>query len=576
VRKLLAMTLLISAAAAFGQTPMPVQTIPIQAARQAFEKVPAADRGLACDDPARASRTELDTYCSLLANLLDPKSATVYFALYATQDESLLSSFLSSLADSNLGTHLGSIVSSPGTTNVAERSGYSSVLGLALESGAVTQSSSGNTLTLQANALSIYRLLDNQYVFQYCPGGGMDCQGGAWASFLNRVSGSAALTLSSASTQSVTGSASGGSGSGSAAGSQAPPSATALIQNSASQLTGFTVHFQIWNKLDLRSKEYIAAWKKAIGGKAVTTAAAAAVAKTNAFSWFNLQPKPPATTTADLDWLLRSTVSVRQAIQLGSDDSVVSNTIAQQWIVLIAAHKDDPNFSLSSIQQFLQTANLYLAARDAAVAEARQQSGSGLSFEYDYSRPLNQPRTSVLRLAYTLHPSVIASDTAGTGKLPDGTGAEHGSQQKGPRPSVNDTAITFNAAAEFYDSPPEGTSAFRDLQGAVQLDHHFGSTIGTLAGYYQYQKTPAAIVIGQSNLAPDTNITLPGAAATLLVPKGNIVVAQAKLTFSLKNGATVPVAFTWANRTELIKASEVRGHVGIDFDWSSLFASKSK
>jgi hypothetical protein len=145
-----------------------------------------------CDDPARAAHPQLDTYCSLVANLLDPKLTSVYFALFATQDESLLSSFLSSVADSNLGTHLGSIVSSPGTTNVAERSGYSSVLALSLQSGAVTQSVSGNTLTLQANSLSLYRLLANQYVFQYCPGGGMDCQG-AWASFLNRISGSGVL-----------------------------------------------------------------------------------------------------------------------------------------------------------------------------------------------------------------------------------------------------------------------------------------------------------------------------------------------------------------------------------------------
>jgi hypothetical protein len=454
---------------------------------------------------------------------------------------------------------------------VAERSGYSSVLGLALEAGAVTQSSSGNTLTLQANSLSLYRFLANQYVFQYCPGGGMECQG-AWASFLNRVSGSAALTLSSASTQSVTGSVSGGAGS--TTGSQTQSSATALIQNSASQLTGFTVHFQLWNSLDLRSKEYISAWKKAIGGSAVTDAAKTAEQMTKPFSWFDV------TAAADRDWLLRSIVPVRQKIESGAGDSDVSDTITQQWSDLIMADKDRPNFSVSSLQQYLQTANLYLAARDAAVATARQQAGSGLSLEYGYSRPINQPRISTLRFAYTLHPSLIASDAAGSGKSSAGgsTHAVPGSPAKpgSKAPSVNDTAITLNAAAEFYDNPPAGTSTVRDLQGAVQLDHHFGSTIGTLAGYYQYQKAPAAIQIGQGNLAPNTNIVLPSGAATLLAPKGNIVVAQAKLTFSLKNGASVPVGVTWSNRTELIKASEVRGHVGIDFDWSSLFISKNK
>jgi len=548
MRKLIPITLAVCAAAAFGQTPLPVRTIAIGAARQAFTRVPPADRGMACTDPARATHHELDDYCTLLANLLDPKAATVSFAIYATQDESLLSQFLSSIADSNLATHLGSMISSPGTTNVAERTGYSSVVGLALEAGAVTQSSSGNTLTLQANSLSLYRFLANQYVFQYCPGGGMECQG-AWASFLNRISGSAMLTLSSVSTQAVTGAVSGGSGSvsGSTTGAQTPPSATALIQNSASRLTGFTVHAQLWNSLDLRSKEYIAAWKKAVGGSAVTAAAKTAEELTKPFSWFDV------TTAADRNWLLNSIVPVRQKIESNASDSEVSDTIANEWDALIAVDKDKPNFSVSSLQQYLQTANLYLAARDAAVAAARQQVGSGLSLEYAYSRPVNQPRISTLRLAFTWHPGLIASDASATAKPPAGASTPAAkASPKGPTPSVNDTAITFNAAAEFYDNPPTGTSNVRDVQGALQLDHHFGSTIGTLAGYYQYQKTAAAIQIAQGNLAPGTNIVLPSGAATLLAPKGNIVVAQAKLTFSLKNGASVPVGVTWANRTELI------------------------
>jgi hypothetical protein len=229
-----------------------------------------------------------------------------------------------------------------------------------------------------------------------------------------------------------------------------------------------------------------------------------------------------------------------------------------------------------------------LAARDAAVNTARQQTQSGLSMEYTYSQPANQPHLSTLRLAYTLHPGLISSDmktsspkTPAANSASQARGGKAGAPARkgagaGTTKATNDFAITFNAAADVYDSPPAGTSAFRDLQGALQLDKHFGNTIGTLAGYYQYQHSASAINIGQGNLAPNTNIVLPSSAATLLAPKGNMVVAQAKLTFALKNGASVPLGVTWSNRTELIKASEVRGHVGLDFDWSSLFASKSK
>ena len=95
--------------------------------------------------------------------------------------------------------------------------------------------------------------------------------------------------------------------------------------------------------------------------------------------------------------------------------------------------------------------------------------------------------------------------------------------------------------------------------------------MGTLAGYYQYQSSASAIMIGSGNLAPGTDIMLPGTAATLLAPKGHIWVVEGLLTFATKAG-NIPVGVTWSNRTELINAQEVRGHVGFNFDFSTLFA----
>jgi hypothetical protein len=41
---------------------------------------------------------------------------------------------------------------------------------------------------------------------------------------------------------------------------------------------------------------------------------------------------------------------------------------------------------------------------------------------------------------------------------------------------------------------------------------------------------------------------------------------------SSKFAAKIPFGVTWSNRTELIKANEVRGHIGFTFDWDSLFS----
>jgi hypothetical protein len=156
------------------KAPMPIDHIDIDAAKnywsnEVLKKVAAADRTMTCDDKSLGQHQEMNVYCNLVGNLLDPTAVPVFFSIYATQDKSLLSGFISEVANSNLGTQLGSSSSSPGTATVAERAGYSSVLGLALETGAVTQSVSGSTLNLQANSLSLYRFLANQTCFSTVP-----------------------------------------------------------------------------------------------------------------------------------------------------------------------------------------------------------------------------------------------------------------------------------------------------------------------------------------------------------------------------------------------------------------------
>ena len=563
-----------AAATAAAQVPVPIDHIDIGAARTQYSSVPAVDRSIACDDPRLSQHAQVDIYCNLLGNILDPTSVPVDFAIFATQDQTLLSGFISGIANSNLGTELSSSASAPGTDSIAKRSGYSDVLGLALESGAVTQSVSGATLNLSTNSLSLYRFFSNQEVFQYCSGGGLSCQGPA-AEVLNHISASAAVSTSGVTTQSVTGTVPSGTntstGTTSTSGtSTTSPSATALVQNSASRLTSVTLHIQLWNSLDLRSQSYITAWKSAVGGSAVTAAAKTLEQDMKVFDWFDVTQKKYA------DWFTTAKGAVRAAIESGKTDEQVSDIVTAQWYNLETVAKADKAYSASGLQQFLQNANTFMSARDAAINTARQQTQSGMSLEYTFSQPVNQPKISTIRLAYTLHPGLISADAKPAAAPAKPTAAGPASKPAAATNSklVDDFALTFNAAADLYDNPPAGISTFRDLQGAIQIDKHFGNTIGTLAGYYQYQHSASALTIGQGNLAPNTNIVLPSAAATLLAPKGNMVVAQAKLTFSLKNGASLPIGVTWSNRTELIKASEVRGHIGIDFDWSSLFASK--
>ena len=55
--------------------------------------------------------------------------------------------------------------------------------------------------------------------------------------------------------------------------------------------------------------------------------------------------------------------------------------------------------------------------------------------------------------------------------------------------------------------------------------------------------------------------------------RGNLGTVQAKLSIPVHDsGVKIPIAFTYANRTELIKEKDVRGNIGITFDLDSLFS----
>jgi hypothetical protein len=137
---------------------------------------------------------------------------------------------------------------------------------------------------------------------------------------------------------------------------------------------------------------------------------------------------------------------------------------------------------------------------------------------------------------------------------------------------------TGNFAAEIYSTLPSGATYGRvkDVQLSTELDKPFGGTIATprgtlsVAGYGQYQYDPTVLNISAGNLAPGTNITLPSSAQVLTGTAGWLGVVQGKLVANLSNGLTLPIAFKWSNKTDLIQANDVRGQIGLSYDLSAL------
>lgn len=178
-----------------------------------------------------------------------------------------------------------------------------------------------------------------------------------------------------------------------------------------------------------------------------------------------------------------------------------------------------------------------------------------LTCEYDYNRPASQPTNSVFRVIY---------------------------QQQ-----VKKFTLTANGAISIYDSSPSssipGASQFRDAQFALEADHDvsINSTITGKIGmtasgafYYQYQNSPAILNVNPSS--PETGVTftgLPSTASQVYAQKGNIAIGQLRLTIGSGSNLKVPISVTYSNRTELITKPTWAAQIGIAYDFDSLFGS---
>jgi hypothetical protein len=176
-----------------------------------------------------------------------------------------------------------------------------------------------------------------------------------------------------------------------------------------------------------------------------------------------------------------------------------------------------------------------------------------LTFEYDDNCQPNQPDNSTFRLVYGQ--------------------------------SVKKWTLTFNGAASIYNSAPAstipGAGRLRDFQLAGEADYDLGSKLGSgssagIAFYSQDQTSPAILNVTPGNPVTGVNfIGLPSGATQVFAKKGLINVAQAKMTIgSSGSGFSFPVAVSWSNRTELITKSVWRGQVGFFYNFDSLFSGK--
>ena len=173
-----------------------------------------------------------------------------------------------------------------------------------------------------------------------------------------------------------------------------------------------------------------------------------------------------------------------------------------------------------------------------------------LTFNYTYSTPQGKPAT---------HTATLAGAYVFKG--------------------WNGAQLTGNVAGSWFASVPAGAvyGRVRSYQFSAEYAQPIGPktsprAIFSLAGYGQYQCDPTVLNITSGNLAPGTNIDLPANAQVLLGTAGWLAVTQAKLVFNVGKGLTIPVAFKWSNKTDLLPGNNWKGQFGVSYDLSAVSA----
>ncbi|HVR08169.1 MAG TPA: hypothetical protein VMW75_08980 [Thermoanaerobaculia bacterium] len=425
---------------------------------------------------------------------------------------------LKAVEDARLDKQPGATPSSEGTTSLVSKGAVTQILGLAVEQGALTRSDDKSVATFRGDALSVSRLVVGAQQLPYCS---VFASGCPVQSALQNLTFS--LSFDTAGSQNSSSAGAGGSNNG-------------VLRGTGQEFSGWTLRYDFNVRRKIPAGDFIAQVQSLPSADKYAQAAAALLAPLGSGGF------------ADYDQWVESyagQLASPAARTMRGLASILTNAGAD-LVAIARAHVPDLDKKAAGLLTEMGT---YFGNRDRAFETLVNR--VTCSAEYDSEQPLNEPRQSTGRLIVSAR-----LDPAGKHQL------------------------TFNSAGTWYDQAPPGGAVrrFRDAQAALQLDVGLisdGSPVGVSmsAGFYfQWMADNALLTIPSGNLAPGTSISLPGDASVLLATKGTIAIGQIGLTLNFKNGIKAPIGISYANRTDLLTASTVRGHFGLSYDLDSLFA----
>jgi hypothetical protein len=419
----------------------------------------------------------------------------------------------------------GSPAGNSGSTSLVGKAAATNLLAVAVESGALTQGQTGNTITLQANPADLFReaYLGTPHL-SYLPVSSSPLENFT-------VSVGIAVNANSTTTVPTTGSAT----------SSTVNASSLLLNSSATKLSSLTVNYEFRKMTQDRVKKYLI--KNNL--KYLSVDSTAETVKANQASNKIKADFEPAAPSSECDVDGYNDIATSQgtdADRIGQFIKRFDGCFSQEVEAAAAAAKKKNNDLDADSSAYNQALLADIASFQKKLKD--QISGWDLAAQYVFNKPVGQPETHDFRLI-------------GSGDLKKSQGA----------------AWTVNAAVSVYQSLPAGAQygQLKDAQFSGELDKSWGSgssapVIG-LAGYGQYQSKPTVLNITSSNVP---GITLPANSQAFLAgTQGWLGVFQLKTTVRV-GGAQIPLAVKWSNKPDLLGKNRLGAQFGVSYDFSQL------
>lgn len=412
----------------------------------------------------------------------------------------------------------GATNNSSGSTTLVSKGSSPSILGFAIEHGGFTQTTDGNTITFRGNVVnSITALMKSTYLDSY-----QLSQDDPVVRYLSKLSFGVSFDTSAN-----------------------QPSTAQGFEPSSKNFSGFSAKYEFYNHRDPRDKRYWPRWKSLADemGAKLADSIEGLQRALNANPLWN-------------QWKATRESEIRSLLDRGTE--ITPDDVKK----ILDGAADSFEKQFASIPQI----------KNAISTVVKNLSG----FEEEKSKTLGEIRKApILTGEYTLTRQLTSNDKNITAtqpgqKIPDLSNVnlvfEKGFVHAGA------PEITFDAAGTWFNAPNTADpkrGRVRDIRASLELDWKLTKltkldkpTLSFSGQYLNLFTEP----LGQK-------VTLNG---VTIDRRGPVDVFQAKLSIPVgSSGVKIPISFTYASRTELVKEKDVRGNVGITFDLDALF-SKAK